>query len=328
MSTKKKVTLLMCVYNGEEFVEETIQSVLNQCYRDYEFVIINDGSNDKTEEILEKYQKKYDNFIVINQDNKGLVRSLNIGLENASGEYIARIDADDLIVSGRLEKQVAFMEQHKDTAVIGTNHILINSSGRELSYSSFGYLSTEGCLSKLREGTSPFAHSSWFIRKSAMLYLNGYDEFYSMAEDYEFLLRCSEKYSIACLADHLVKLRKLENSMSSSPNFSQFKFANVALLQYKLRSVPAVTLPTKEELFAAVEQWFIENHLSKRLLSNYFMRFGKYDIFAGQILSAFNKIVFALAADPLYPIHHKSIRKLSDKAEEVIRPYISQQNEK
>ncbi|MDQ3072975.1 MAG: glycosyltransferase family 2 protein, partial [Bacteroidota bacterium] len=113
------VTVLTSVYNGEEYLREAIESILNQSFTDYEFLIVNDGSTDKTAEILAGY---FDPRIRIihNNKNKGLSFSLNSGLEASFGVYVARQDADDISLRDRLRKQVDFMEKNPQIHVCGT----------------------------------------------------------------------------------------------------------------------------------------------------------------------------------------------------------------
>ena len=103
----------MPVYNGEDFIETAIQSILNQAFRDFEFLILNDGSNDKTLEIINKYSQKDNRIKIINQNNVGLTKSLNTCINLSQGAYIARQDADDISVNSRFEKQVYFLRKEK-----------------------------------------------------------------------------------------------------------------------------------------------------------------------------------------------------------------------
>ena len=116
-----KVTVLMSVYNGKKYLHESVGSILNQTFKDFEFVIINDGSTDGTEKILEEYSRIDKRIVLIhNKENLGLTKSLNKGIKVARGEYIARMDMDDISASDRLKKEVEFLDHHQDYAVIGT----------------------------------------------------------------------------------------------------------------------------------------------------------------------------------------------------------------
>src|ERR1051326_9037935 len=108
------VTVLMSVFNGEDFLAEAVESILAQTFRDFEFLIIDDGSSDGTPEILSRYASRDTRVQTFHQQNKGVIASLNEGLRLARGDYIARMDADDIAFACRLEKQFKFMECHSD----------------------------------------------------------------------------------------------------------------------------------------------------------------------------------------------------------------------
>jgi glycosyltransferase involved in cell wall biosynthesis len=119
MSKNPKVTVLLPSYNGEKFISEALKSISDQTFSDLEILVINDGSIDGTLDILNK-AKEPRLRIINNEKNLGLVASLNIGIDNALGEYIARMDQDDIALPERLEKQVKFMDSHNDVAACGT----------------------------------------------------------------------------------------------------------------------------------------------------------------------------------------------------------------
>ena len=99
----------MSVFNGEPYLRESVESILSQTFRDFEFIIINDGSTDGTADILTHYQRIDPRLAVHHQQNKGLIDSLNTGCGLARGRYIARMDDDDVALPGRLERQISFL---------------------------------------------------------------------------------------------------------------------------------------------------------------------------------------------------------------------------
>jgi glycosyltransferase involved in cell wall biosynthesis len=126
-----KVTILMPVYNSEKFLREAIDSILNQSFKNFEFIIIDDGSTDSSKEIIETYKDpriKYFN----NKENMGVARTLNRGIRLAKGEYIARMDADDISHSDRLRLQVKFLDQHPNYSLIASKVEVIDNSGKKL----------------------------------------------------------------------------------------------------------------------------------------------------------------------------------------------------
>ncbi|NHJ46179.1 MAG: glycosyltransferase family 2 protein, partial [Asgard group archaeon] len=118
-SSKIKVTVLMSVFNGEKYLREAIDSVLHQTFTDFEFLIINDGSTDNSVEIINSYDDERIH-LVHNEQNIGLAASLNKGINLARGEYIARMDCDDINHQTRLEKQVKFMDKNPDIGLLSS----------------------------------------------------------------------------------------------------------------------------------------------------------------------------------------------------------------
>src|ERR1700722_13117089 len=126
------ISVVMSVYNGDPFLAEAVESILNQSFRNFEFIVIDDGSTDRSASIISEYQRSDPRMQVHHQENRGLVESLNRGCRLARGTYIARMDADDVAVSDRFMRQMEFMEQHPEVGVLGGAVEFINSDGRSL----------------------------------------------------------------------------------------------------------------------------------------------------------------------------------------------------
>lgn len=161
----------MSVYNGENYLREAIDSILNQTLSDFEFIIIDDGSTDESATIINSYS---DNRIrLIQQQNKGLAAALNLGLQAAYGKYIARMDADDISKHDRLEKQVSFLENHPECVAVGSNAKIISMDGEYL-YTSSKPETWEKI--RLLLPSTPFFHSSTLYRKNIAIQCGGYYE--------------------------------------------------------------------------------------------------------------------------------------------------------
>jgi glycosyltransferase involved in cell wall biosynthesis len=130
MTDQPVISVLLPVYNGERFLAEALDSLLRQTYCSFELIVINDGSQDKSAEILESYRRKDARIEIFHQKNQGLIASLNRGLSLARGRYLARMDADDISLPDRLETQVQYMEQHPEVALIGCACDLIDEQGK------------------------------------------------------------------------------------------------------------------------------------------------------------------------------------------------------
>ncbi len=209
-----KVTVLMAVYNGERYLREAMESVLCQTFQDFQFLIINDGSTDKTRDLI----LSYDNAritLVDNEHNVGQTRSLNRGLELAAGELIARQDADDVSEPERLAKQVAFLDRHLEVALLGTWYKEIDVHGSVIGKKKLPCDATDIRWSLLF--FCPFVHSSVMFRRSVVSERIGfYNEALAYSQDYELWHRIARLLPVANLPEPLVRLRSTPWSMTST----------------------------------------------------------------------------------------------------------------
>lgn len=206
-----KVTVLTSVYNGEKYLQEAIDSILGQTFKDFEFLIVNDGSTDKTAEILKSY-KDVRIKIVNNEKNIGLTKSLNKGLKLARGKYIARQDADDISLSTRFEEELKFFDKNSNVALVGTDYFLINEKD-EIIHRVNCFTENSKLKEKLLEGNQ-FGHGSIMFKKECIDKVGAYREEFEFAQDFDFYLRIVEAYDIANIPEPLYKWRININSVS------------------------------------------------------------------------------------------------------------------
>lgn len=180
------VSVLMAVYNGEKHIRPTIESILNQTFTDFEFLIVNDASTDSTLDILTSYR---DPRIILhnNIENLGQTKSLNVGLHIAKGEYIARTDAGDVSAPIRLQKQVSYIQEHPNITVLGTSAFRYDESGRIIDVVTLANSPTS-MLQRIFFA-SPTVHISVLMNRKKILQLGGYDEDYHVLADYELWSR-------------------------------------------------------------------------------------------------------------------------------------------
>ena len=185
--TQPKISVVMSTYNRATFLPRSIESILNQTFADFEFIIINDGSADNTAEILNKYAQQDSRIrIVSNETNKGLIYSLNRGLNEAKGKYIARMDDDDVALPTRFEKQYAFMEKNKDYAVVGS---WVADPNNNQKWSFHDETSPEMIKLFLYLNRVPISHPASFLRRDFLNKHNiRYNYIYKSAEDRKFWL--------------------------------------------------------------------------------------------------------------------------------------------
>jgi glycosyltransferase involved in cell wall biosynthesis len=217
----KLVSVVMTAYNTEKYIGEAINCILKQSYKNFEFIIIDDGSTDHTLDIIMEYAKTDKRIIVITRKNIGLSQSLNDGIRIARGEYIARMDSDDVCSLDRFEKQVNYLNCHPDVHMLGSNYYIIYDDGL-----------SEECIKKYKgshkRGQVEIDHDNMFLsisesqkfmHASAMIRRELYDKvgYYNdyMSEDIEFNFRVASRgYVIAKLVDELYGYRAREDSKS------------------------------------------------------------------------------------------------------------------
>ncbi len=206
------VSVVMSVFNGERFLSETIDSVLNQTFRDFEFVIVDDGSTDATADILSRYVLRDGRIRVLRNGKKGRAASLNLGISLANGKYVANIDADDLAMPRRLEEQVAFMGKNPEVGVLGGAFELITDSGEVIDIVRHPLEDSQIRSAMFRY--NPICHSSVILRKDFVLASEGYRSAFEPSEDYDLWLRMSERGRLANLNNVLVRYRVHANQLS------------------------------------------------------------------------------------------------------------------
>lgn len=202
MEDKPLISVVMCVYNNEEFISDAIESVLAQTLSNIELIIVNDGSTDRTEKIIKSFQ---DNRIrYFRQANKGASAARNFALNASKGKYIAIIDSDDICFKNRLEIQYEFLKSNPDYILVGSNALYVDSEGNEI------------CITKLNEDwntiekmkyENPFIHSSVLFVREAAFKAGLYPIEIKIGEDLLFFSRLKKYGKMANLSDILVKYR-------------------------------------------------------------------------------------------------------------------------
>ena len=203
---EKFVTVLMPVYNGASYVREAIDSILSQTYNNFEFLIINDGSTDNTEQIVLSYDDERIRYIK-NSENIKLIASLNKGLNLAEGKYIVRMDADDLSTPDRLKYLVDYMEQHSECAVCGSWAETFPNGGI------VEYPTNNNDIKFRMFNDMAVIHASTIIRKSSIANMC-FDAEYAHAEDYDFFTRVIKSNKIANIPNVLYKIRHHPSQVS------------------------------------------------------------------------------------------------------------------
>ena len=222
----------MSVYNAEKWVDKSIKSILDQSFKNWEFIIVNDGSSDKTKEILEKYSKADERIKIFNKENTGLTKSLNYGLKRCNGKYIARLDADDLCLPNRLSTQYNFMQQNPEVVLCGSYHYEKNEDINKIRLCKYPK-SNKGLKNNLLNVKGFFSHSSSMFLKDSVNDFKGYSQKFKKTQDFDLWLKLSSVGKMACIDQPLVEILKHDNSISKSDKgFDQYSYGVVAASLY------------------------------------------------------------------------------------------------
>lgn len=203
-----RISVLMAVHNGEQFLAEAVESILNQTYRDFEFIVIDDGSTDDTKSILARYANSDPRVRVVHQQNHGLTKSLNKGLKLAVGEYIARMDGDDVARQDRFEKQLDFFRQYPDLVLLGSEVELITEKGCVLGTRGQRLKDCDIRRLLFMGDGGAMTHPVVMFPRLAAKQVGGYDEAFSTTQDLDLFIKLSERGRIMNHPETLLKWRQ------------------------------------------------------------------------------------------------------------------------
>lgn len=227
------MSVVMSVWNGEKYLRQAIESVLGQAFRDLEFIIVNDRSTDGSPTIIAECAKKDPRIVVINNEkdaaesNTNLTRSLNRALAAVRGEYVARMDDDDVSLPERFNKQVRFLDEHPDVGLVSCYAQVIDENGDQLNE----IKRPAGDLDDLKRElffSNQITHSSIMIRKSALDAVGGYDKTIRRAQDYDLYFRILKIAKIAAVSEVLLLWRDRKGSISATKQREQAHYARIA----------------------------------------------------------------------------------------------------
>ena len=224
------ISVVMPVYNGEKYLNECIDSILNQTFSNFEFIIVNDASTDKTEEIILSYTDKRIVYVK-NLKNLKISKTLNKGIQLAKGKYIARMDADDISLPNRFEKQLVFLEKNDDIGVVGSMWYCIDSKSKIFETVEHLPISSNECyFMAIVQGENSVGHPCVMFRANIIQNVGGYNKKYDTAEDIELWFRMIlSGIKFNNLSDKLLKYRYHNSQTSSEQNKVQVLIHHKAL---------------------------------------------------------------------------------------------------
>lgn len=207
-----KISVILPVYNAEKYIEEAVTSILKQTLTDFEFIIINDGSTDNSLAVLNELAKTDQRIVLVSRENKGLIATLNEAIALAKADFIARMDADDIALPHRLEKQYTHLINNPGIAVLGTGYRFISESG-EVGRKRHTLCSFDDVKASLFFG-NPIAHPSVMVNYRLLGDEYHYQEHYKTIEDFELWCRIAQQHKIENLKEVLLHYRVLNSSVS------------------------------------------------------------------------------------------------------------------
>lgn len=268
-----KISILLPVYNAEYTIKDAINSLLNQTFKDFEIIIINDGSTDQSETYIQSYRDKRIKYFT-NKTNKGLIYTLNRGISLCQGKYIARMDADDISLPTRLEKQYNFMENNPNVIVCGTKIKYFGSIKRFWIHPFISYLGNIENKSRLIY-TTCFAHPTVIIRKDILIKNNlQYNTNYKNAEDYKLWIDMVSLGDFCNLPDILLKYRLSATQTTQKSNKIQLENSRLCRQEilekmYNIHIIQPINIQTLQEY---------KNTTIPFLLQTIYLSLDKYDL--------------------------------------------------
>lgn len=253
-----RISCLLPVYNGEAFLVEAVDSILAQTYRDFELVVVDDGSRDATPDILRAFAEKDDRVRVVRRENGGIVAALNTGLSASRGEYVARMDADDVSLPGRFQFQLDYLDAHPGCVLVGGFARSLKPDGSFDGRTTGGrHLRTD--LSCFPPRVAVAMHPLIMVRRAALLEVGGYRSTFPHAEDYDLFLRLSKLGTIDNPDRDLLIYRRHEGAISLKHLETQERSAALAEVQ-------AIA---GESTGAEVPAWLLEPYIRLRIWRRY-----------------------------------------------------------
>lgn len=262
------LSVVMAVKNGGNLVTHAVQSILDQTFKDFELIIVNDGSTDDTLQSLAQFTDP--RVIVLSQENQGVSRASNRGLSIAKGKYLSRHDHDDLSKPIRFEKQIAYLEAHPECGLLGTAAEIWTPSGPTGKYRDFPTSAGEIAFDLIFD--SPFVLTSCMFRREVLETVGSFsiDQARTPMEDYEFISRVGLEFEMANLAERLVIYREVPNSESSAIRPNNGGMGNKVVSRISLFS--AENLAHANEMtglsedvinFGAISHWYFRGVIGK-----------------------------------------------------------------
>jgi glycosyltransferase involved in cell wall biosynthesis len=239
-----KVSVVMPVWNSERYLTEALQSILDQTFTDFEILVLDDGSTDRSLEISHGFADRDPRVKVIANEHQGYSPLLNLGLSLARGRYIARMDSDDICMPDRFALQVAFLDSHPDYVAVGSQAIKIDPDSDPIGGTNFPLTHEEIDTSQIN-GQGKIMHPAATISRAALEKIGGYRPQFEPGEDFDLFLRLAEVGKLANLPEALLRYRMHMKNVTVSRKEHHQQVKQQALTEaYERRQLDPAKLPT------------------------------------------------------------------------------------
>ncbi len=273
ITTIPNVSVIIPAYNGARFLPEAIESVLAQTYKDYEIIVVDDGSTDNTKEILKPY---FDKIKYIHQQNQGAATARNTGIRHSQGEYIAFLDADDVWLPEKLHTQVYYLDNNPEVAMVYSRSFTISGDGELISKKSSYKDFPSGEIFNILFLHSFFIYTSTVVVRRRILDTVGlFDESLITSEDRDLWLRIAREFKVSGITKYLCKYRNTDGSLSKNKEIPFNEKRRVIEKNYELSKdlgrpiAPALYKKALARLFFRTGKWHLSRGERKEALENF-----------------------------------------------------------
>jgi glycosyltransferase involved in cell wall biosynthesis len=308
--TSPKLTVAMAAYNSMPYLGEAIESILAQSFSDFEFLIVNDGSADRSGEVIDAYAAKDDRIRPIHQDNQGFIASLNRMIAAAQSDWIARMDSDDVALPERFALQWQWLQANPDYGVLGTGLQEIDANGNPLDTHRPTPLSHDEMLDKAPTG--PLVHhNSAVIRRDKLVEIGGYRPAFKHCEDYDLWLRLMNVTKMGNLPDKLMLYRRYQGQVTEWHRTEQSVNAAVAYQAFLERAAGRIDPTNHLDQMPALEE--LDDLFGRPIQKELLERVAPHLLYSASALAGdgFKLIVKALKAGVNIPGAWRTVLRLA-----------------
>ena len=314
------ISVIMAAYNAENFLAPAIESILNQTYRNFELIIVDDGSTDNSLEVVKHYLERDSRVRVIQSDRLGAAGARNLGINQAKYPWIAVMDADDIAMPERFEKQINAAKANPKVVVWGTYANHISATGEVLSLVRQGAVNEKQFYDLWQEGHIPFVvHPTALIKKEIFLEIGGYSKDFYASEDFELFARIGNYGPILAIPEPLLLYRVHSKSESMTKFFSQKILARYVLARHRNR-IAGQQEPELNQFIEEYKRQPLFSRLKRDIFTLGQFWYRKAGLFFAekQYIQASLYLSMAIASNPLYSIPRVWKQKVSPRTRELL----------